>query len=199
MMIKRFPLLLLFAIILAGFVGQPAFADDNSFSSVVKHIESQYNGKRQGTYGGVTFARFLVKMIKPAGVKNFKVVIFKTVEYPDGSPSRGLNFHAGVRNRINKEWTPLVQYSSPAERQWTYVYAHYLTKDVKILVVTLQKEQAFVVQTKFSPEKLIEFMNNPKIMGISLKGNSNNNQYSTEDKDDPDEDDEDEDKPPKDK
>lgn len=198
MTIKRFPLLLLFATIVALGAGQKALADDKSFSSVVKHIESQYNGKRQGTYGGVTFGRFLVKMIKPAGVKNFKVVIFKTVEFPDGSRSRGLKFHAGVRSLIHKEWTPLVQYSSPAERQWTYVYAHYLTKDVKVLVVTLQKEQAFVVQTKFSPEKLIEFMNNPKIMGISLKGNSNN-QHSTEDEDDPDQDHEDNDKPLKDK
>jgi hypothetical protein len=195
MTIKRFPLLLLFAIIAAGFAGQTAFADDKSFSSVVKHIESQYNGKRRGTYGGVTFGRFLVKIIKPAGVKNFKLVMFKTVDFPDGSLSRGMNFHAAVRSRINKEWTPLVQYSSPAERQWTYVYAHYLTNDVKVLVVTLQREQAFVVQTKFSPEKLIEFMNNPKIMGISLKGDSNN-QPHVEDKDDPDED---ADKSPKDK
>ncbi|HJQ68393.1 MAG TPA: hypothetical protein VKA70_05460 [Blastocatellia bacterium] len=195
MTIKRFPLLLVLAIIAAGCAGQTALADDNSFSTVVKHIESQYNGKRQGTYGGVTFGRFLVKMIKPAGVKNFKVVIFKTVDFPDGSPSRGMKFHAGVRNLINKEWTPLVQYSSPADRQWTYVYAHYLTKDVKVLVVTLQKEQAFVVQTKFDPKKLIEFMNDPKIMGISLKGNSDNNRRA-EDSDDPDEDDEDEDKPP---
>jgi hypothetical protein len=194
MTIKKYPLLLLLAIIIVGFAHSAAFADDKSFSSVVKHIESQYNGKRQGTYGGVSFARFLVKVIKPAGVKNFKVVMFKTIEFPDGSTRRGMNFHAGVRSRINKEWTPLVQYSSPSEQQWTYVYAHFLTKDVKILVVTLQKEQAFVVQTKFSPEKLIEFMNNPKIMGISLKGNSNN-QPSSEDKDDPDHD-EDDDKPP---
>jgi hypothetical protein len=195
MTIKRFPLLLLLAIIVMGFSRQPALADDNSFSSVVKHIESEYNGKRQGTFGGVTFGRFLVKMIKPAGVKNFKVVIFKTVDFPDGSSRRGMNFHSSVRSRINREWTPLVQYSSPAERQWTYVYAHFLTKDVKVLVVTLQKEQAFVVQTKFSPEKLIEFMNNPKIMGISLKGNSNG-QPSPEDRDDPDQDDEDREKPP---
>ncbi len=195
MTIKRSPLLLLLAIIIVGFSNRAAFADDNSFSSVVKHIESQYNGKRQGTYGGVSFARFLVKVIKPAGVKNFKVVYFKTVDFPDGSSRRGMNFHTAVRGRINKEWTPLVQYSSPAERQWTYVYAHFLTNDVKVLVVTLQKEQAFVIQTKFSPEKLIEFMNNPKIMGISLKGNSNN-QPSPEDKDDPDEDREDNEKPP---
>ena len=192
MTIKRFPPLLLLAIVVAGFSRQPAFADDNSFSSVVKHIESQYNGKRQGTYGGITFGRFLVKIIKPAGVKNFKLVYFKTVDFPDGSSRRGMNFHSAVRGRINKEWTPLVQYSSPAERQWTYVYAHFLTKDVKVLVVTLQKEQAFVIQTKFSPEKLIEFMNNPKIMGISLKGNSNG-QPPAEDRDDPDEEDE---KPP---
>jgi hypothetical protein len=192
---KRIPLLLLLAILVAGFTSRTALADDKSFSSVVKHIESQYNGKRQGTYGGVTFARFLVKMIKPAGVKNFKVVMFKTVDFPDGSRSRGMNFHASVRSRIDKEWTPLVQYSSPAERQWTYVYAHFLTEDVKILVVTLQKEQAFVVQTKFSPEKLIEFMNNPKIMGISLKGNSNDNPTAN-DNDDPQDEDKDEDKPP---
>ena len=193
---KRFPLLFFLAIIVAGFSHSAAFADDNSFSSVVKHIESQYNGKRQGTYGGVTFGRFLVKLIKPAGVKNFKLVYFKTVEFPDGSSKRGMNFHTAVRSRINKEWTPLVQYSSPAERQWTYVYAHFLTKDVKVLVVALQKEQAFIIQTKFSPEKLIEFMNNPKIMGISLKGNSNN-QPSTEDRDDPDDDhQEDDEKPP---
>jgi hypothetical protein len=38
----------------------------------------------------------------------------------------------------------------------------------------VQKQDAVVVQTKFSPAKLAEFMNNPQIMGISL--NSDNGQ-----------------------
>ena len=115
------------------------------------------------------FARLAVKMIKPAGVKNFKVVYIRELDYTRGPrPGQG-EFHSVIRSKIEPGWSPLVQFSSPREKQWTYVYALHEKEDIKILVVTMQKSEAFVVQAKFSPAKLIEFMNNPKIMGISLK------------------------------
>jgi hypothetical protein len=89
-----------------------------------------------------------------------------------------------------------VQYSSPRQKQWTYVYASREKENVRVLVVTLQQEQAFIVQTKFSPEKLIEFMNDPKIMGISLKGEQPPKDYHPSDEDDSDDDDEEDEKPP---
>ena len=70
---------------------------------------------------------------------------------------------------MSREWTPLVQYASRRSKQWTYVYTTEEGSDVKILVVTMQQKQAFVVQVKFSPEKLVAFIDDPKIMGISLK------------------------------
>ena len=149
-----------------------ALGGDESFSSVVRHIKKNYNARQQGFFGAMMLARFAVKVIKPAGVKNFKMVFLTDLDYSQApSPERG-HFHAFLRDKIDPRWTPLVQYSSPREQQWSYVYVTRENEDVKLLVVALQQQNAFVLQTKFSPAKLVEFMNNPQIMGISL--NSDN-------------------------
>jgi hypothetical protein len=41
-------------------------------------------------------------------------------------------------------------------------------KNVRINLVTIDKENAAVIRATFNPDKLIEFMNDPKIFGISL-------------------------------
>lgn len=174
----------------------PAHAGDKSYSSVINHIKSVYGAKQQGFYGAMMFARFVVKVVRPAGVKNFKVALLKDLnlsERPDKS-----EFHAATRRLISDEWQPLVQYNSSRANQYTHVYVQHDKSHVKLLVVTLQKNEAVVAQTKFSPEKLIKFIDDPKIMGISLKdkNDSNDNQPSegsnpadvSEDTDNPDRD-----------
>jgi hypothetical protein len=149
-----------------------ALAGDESFSSVVKHIKSNYHAKQQGFFGAMMLARFAVKIIKPAGVKNFKMALLRDLDYSEAPGPQGGQFHSFIQTRIDSTWTPLVQYSSPREKQWTYVFVAREKEDVKLLVVTLQQKDAVVLQTKFSPERLMEFMNNPQIMGITL--NSDN-------------------------
>lgn len=151
-------------------------AGDKSFSTVVKQLQSNYKAKRQGTFGGITFGRFLVKLIRPAGVKNFKVVILKELDFSHNADGTRPDFHSLVRNTVSKEWQPLVQFTSQRDKKFSYVYTHHDPKDVKVLAVVFQKNEAFVFQFKFSPEKLIKFMEDPKLMGISLKGNSNRDQ-----------------------
>ena len=169
MTIKKRFLQVVIIIVLLSLASSPAFAGDKSFSTVVNHIKSNYNGKQQSFFGMMMFARMAVKMIKPAGVKNFKVVYIRELDYTRGPRPGQSEFHSVIRSKIESVWSPLVQFSSPREKQWTYVYALHEKEDIKILVVTMQKSEAFVVQAKFSPAKLIEFMNDPKIMGISLK------------------------------
>ncbi|HEU4390710.1 MAG TPA: hypothetical protein VFV34_23095 [Blastocatellia bacterium] len=142
-----------------------ALSGDRSFSLLVKHIESNYHAKRQGI-PLLGLARFAVKVIKPAGVKNFKLVMLKGLDF-SASPA-GAEFHPFVRSAIDPSWQPLAAYSSRPKQQWAYVYAQQEGEDIKFLVVTLQKQEAYVVQWKFSPEKLARFLENPEILGIPL-------------------------------
>lgn len=185
---KRFLSRLSITVALIMLAPAAAFAGDESFSSVVKHIKSNYRAKQQGFFGAMMLARFAVKVIKPAGVKNFKLALLRDLDYSRSPGPQGSQFHSFIRSKIDERWTPLVQYSSPREKQWTYVYVTQEKEHVKLLVVTLQRQDAVVLQTKFSPEKLAEFMNNPQIMGISLGENkSRNNSARAADVDDDDE------------
>ena len=190
MTIKKRFLQVVIIIVLLSLASGPALAGDKSFSTVVKHIKSNYNGKQQSFFGMMMFARMAVKMIKPAGVKNFKVVLLRELDYTRGPRPGQSEFHSFIRSKIEPVWSPLVQFSSPREKQWTYVYALHEKEDIKILVVTMQKAEAVVVQAKISPEKLIEFMNDPKVMGISLKHEERPKDYQ-EAADEDDEDDND--------
>jgi hypothetical protein len=40
---------------------------------------------------------------------------------------------------------------------------------VKLTLVTIDKEQAAVIRATFSPDRLADFINDPKIFGISLR------------------------------
>ncbi|MFY9557150.1 MAG: hypothetical protein WAV47_20770 [Blastocatellia bacterium] len=159
-------------VVLVSLAPVVALAGDESFSSVVKHIKTNYHAKQQGFFGAMMLARLAVKIIKPAGVKSFKVVLLRDLDYSREPRPQEAEFHSLIASKIDPRWTPLVQYSSPRERQWSYVYVSRENEDVKLLVVTLQHKDAVVLQTRFSPDKLVEFMNNPQIMGISL--NSDN-------------------------
>jgi hypothetical protein len=41
-------------------------------------------------------------------------------------------------------------------------------QNVRIALVTIDKENAAVIRATFSPDKLAEFINDPKVFGISL-------------------------------
>lgn len=169
---KRLLTRLSITVLLVSLAPTIALAGDESFSSVVKHLKSNYHAKQQGFFGAMVLARLAVKIIKPAGVKNFKVALLRDLDYSEAPGPQGGQFHSFIRTKIDPTWTPLVQYSSPREKQWTYVFVTREKEDVKLLVVTLQQKDAVVLQTKFSPEKLVEFMNNPQIMGISLNNDA---------------------------
>lgn len=148
-----------------------AAASDRSFSSVVRHIKSNYNAKQQGFFGLTSFARLMVKMIKPAGVKNFKVVMLRDVDKAMFPGEKA--FAASMDSLVHPSWRPVIRFSERRKNKVTYVYVQEEKRDVKFLAVTMQKREAFVVQFKFSPDRLSAFLENPSIIGISLASDRN--------------------------
>jgi Ca-activated chloride channel homolog len=158
----------LFAIMI-GLLVWPSFvaqAKGKGFKDVVKHIESNYRAKKT-RIPMLGFANFAVKLIRPAGVKGFKLAVF---EDQDFSPRPGAaSFDTVMRESYNKDWQPLVQIHSKRDgNSRTFIYVKSSGKDVEFALAVLENREAVVLQVKFNPDAAARFLENPKIMGISL-------------------------------
>jgi hypothetical protein len=159
------------ALVLFALASATALADnkdDKSYSSVINYMKSNYKAKGQGAFGFVTLARFVVKVIKPAGVKNFKLSMLRDLQFTTARVDDDLGTF--IRTNVHTNWEPLTQVVSRKENQYVYVYFQQEKEDAKFLIVAVQQKDAFVIQFKFSPEKLAKFLENPEILGISLTG-----------------------------
>ncbi len=146
-----------------------AQAKGKGFKDVVKHIEKNYRVKKT-RIPMLGLANFAVKLVRPAGVKGFKLAVFEDQDFtPRGDAE---SFEVVMRNAYKKDWQPLVQVTSRRSGvNQTIIYARNAGKDVQFALVTLQEREAVVLEVRFNPDAAARFLENPKIMGISL-GNS---------------------------
>jgi VWFA-related protein len=159
-------------------VSMPVFGKGKGFKDVVKHIEKNYQAKkRRVPMLGV--ANFFVKIIRPAGVKGFKLAVFQDQDF---SPTAdAVPFQTAMREAYDakKGWKPLVTMHSKRDGGNNRVFIMFKEnkKDVEVAVTTLEAREAAVIEVKFSPDKMAQFLDNPRIMGISLgKGVRGGNQ-----------------------
>lgn len=147
------------------------------FNDVVKYIEKNY-GVKKTKIPMLGLAKFAIWMIRPAGVKGFKLAVFEDQNFA-GRPE-SIPFSQVMRQSFNKEWAPLVQINSKRDGfTRTFIYVRQTKKDVEFALAMLEEREAVVVQAKFNPDAAAKFLENPKIMGVSLggsiRGNGNGN------------------------
>ena len=140
-------------------------ADDSEFDAITKHIKQHFNGKRV-SIPFLGLANFFVKIVRPAGVKSFKVAIFQNLNCEPGKTDSELGLV--MRNALSPEWQPLVRVRSRDGEQ-VYIYAREAGENLKLMVVTIDHTDAVVARVKVSPQKLSDFLNNPKILGVSVR------------------------------
>ena len=141
---------------------QAARADDPEFDAITRHLKLVYQAKRV-SIPFLGLANFFVKIVRPAGVKSFKVAIFENLNFTGGKTDAGLS--SVMRSALSPEWQPLVRVRSRDGEQ-VYVYGREAGENVKLMVVTIDHSDAVVARVKLSPKRLSEFLNNPKILGI---------------------------------
>ncbi len=133
-----------------------ASARDDEFSLLVRHIESHYHTRH--AHGFILgFASLVVKFGRPHGVKNFKLAIFENQDFSAGG--NDLGFDDVVRQGLRQGWQPMIQVYSRRSGNRTYIFARDLDKDVKLLIATVDRREAVVLQVKFDPEKLDRSIN----------------------------------------
>lgn len=159
-------LLLVFA-----FGALPAVAKDKKageHKSVVKHLKTRYKAKKV-SIPMMWLARFAVKVVRPAGVKSFSLTMFENLQF--SSQTLDAEMQQVMKNSFGKDWSPIFHVRS-REGQQIYMYMREAGDSIKMALVTVDKNQAAVIRAAFNPEKFAEFVNDPKIFGISLNDGS---------------------------
>ena len=134
------------------------------YKAIVSHLKSKYKAKKV-KIPFIWLARFAVSVVRPAGVKSFSVTMFEGLKFSGETLDKEMQ--TAMRSSFDAHWSPILRVRS-RDGQQAYMYMREAGKSVKIAVVTIDKKQAAVIRATFSPERLAEFINDPKIFGISL-------------------------------
>jgi len=137
----------------------------NEYKAVVKHLKSRYQAKKV-KIPFLWLARMAVSVVRPAGVKSFSVTLFEDLKF--SRETLDTEMQSALRESFGADWSPIFHVRS-REGQQAYMYMRESgSSSVKLMLLTIDKTQAAVIRATFKPEKLAEFINDPKIFGISL-------------------------------
>jgi hypothetical protein len=164
---KKILIALTFLILVFTFTAPTASAKGDHYEAIVKHLKTKYQAKKL-KIPFVWLARFAVKVVRPAGVESFSITMFENLQFSRATLDEEMQ--SAMRNSLSADWSPILRVRSREDEQ-AYMYMREEGNSVKIMLVTIDKNQAAVIRAKFNPEKLADFVNNPKIFGISLNNN----------------------------
>ncbi len=154
-----------FLFLLFSLSAPAAHAKGGEYNQIVRHLKTKYRAKKV-KIPFMWLARFAVSVVRPAGVKSFSVTIFEDLKF--SKETLDTEMQAAMRNSFGAEWSSILRVRSRTGEQ-VYMYMRDAGKDsVKISLVTINDKQAAVIRATINPDRLAEFMDNPKIFGISL-------------------------------
>jgi hypothetical protein len=164
-MTRKRPLTVFAALLLAFVFAAPTTARADEFDAVVRSVREACGGKRV-RIPFLGLASFATKLVRPAGVKSFKLAVFEDLTRAGDVSGLG----AAIGQSLGPEWRALVRVRSGRGAEQTYVYVRDAGDNLKLMIVTLDGEQATVIRAKVNPEALARFAREPKMFGISLGG-----------------------------
>jgi hypothetical protein len=156
----------------------PATAERDGFESVVRAIEQFYHVKHQSlpliARAGMKAVRTAATMKggeykKLAEAGSVRVAFFEDQTFD----SRGqiASFKASVQQTLAHDWSPLMQTLAPKTEEQTYIYVRDAGQKFHVIVITIEKHEATVIQATLAPEVLADLMKNPDEMGRALTDN----------------------------
>jgi hypothetical protein len=161
---KKLLIALALLLLIFSFSASAANANGGEYKKIVSHLKTKYRAKKV-KIPFMFLARFAVSVVRPAGMKSFSVTLFEDLKFSRETLNQEMQ--TAMKNSFTADWSPILRVRSRTGEQ-VYMYMREAGNSVKITVVTIDKAQAAVIRATFNPEKLADFINNPKIFGISL-------------------------------
>lgn len=159
--LRRLTLSLTLGIALVVSPALGARAEANSFDALVRALESK-DGVTCTSPPFMWLARLVVRLAQPEGVTDVRLATF------EGS---GLSRVAGdasfgqLLQRVTEDgWSPLVRVRSRRQGQMTAVHVRRDGGHLSLLVVTINRGDAVIVQASVKPETLTRWLDEPRLI-----------------------------------
>ncbi|HYX29681.1 MAG TPA: hypothetical protein VE863_14035 [Pyrinomonadaceae bacterium] len=163
------------AIAIALSMPRGARADRDGFNEAVKLIEQFYHVKHQNipllARAGVKAAKTAAKIRggeyrKIAEAGSVRVAFFEEQTFD----SRGqiASFKSAMQHTLAEDWSALVQTLAPKTEEQTYVYTRDAGKNFHVLVITIERKEATVIQATVAPQVLADLLKDPEGMGKAI-------------------------------
>lgn len=171
--------LLLSLLLSAAFPAQ-AKGNDNDFDTVVKVIEQFYHVKHKGipvlARAGIKTAAIAARVAggskkRLAEAGSVKVAFFEDQEF--NSMGGIAIFRRTLKATLVGSWLPFIQVLSLNDEEQTYIFLREAGTKFNVLVVTIGKRDASVVQVDLAPQTLAMLMQNPNEMGKAITDDAN--------------------------
>lgn len=143
-------------LIILGFFALAENLRADDFGRIVRHIEAEYHVHRNYRFL-MSFAGVAVKCTRVGGVKAFKMAIFEDQHLSGTEMDDRLD--ELVERASSSGWQPMVKSFSRGSGERTYIYAKAEGNDMKLLLVSVEADEAVVMQVKIDPKKLSDFIN----------------------------------------
>lgn len=161
---KKILIVVTLSLLVFAFTAPAASAKTNEYDLIVKHLKTKYQAKKVHI-PFMWLARFAVKVVRPAGVKSFNATFFQDLKFSRENLDQEMQ--EALKASFSPEWDSILRVRS-RDGQQVYMYMRDSGADVKLTMVAIDKEEAIVVRATVNANKLAEFINDPKIFGISL-------------------------------
>jgi len=156
-------------------LGPPAEAKGDNFDDAVKTVARFYRVKhkgipfvaRAGMKTVVTAARIAGgSKRRLAEVGSVKVAYFEDQDFT--SENGPLGFKSTINAALRPTWQPLIQVMSPQDEEQVYIFLREEGEKYKVLVITIERRDASVVQVTLSPSSLKKLLQDPNEMGRAI-------------------------------
>ncbi len=141
----------------AGLLGiaAPAFAGDREFNAVVKGIETHYHIRHERllAYGLIKF------FVRPRQARDLHFAVYEDLRQSI-DPTDGAMENI-VTRAIGPNWKRMVRVFSRREQEWTEVYVDSSGSQLRMLVISLQPDEAAVVKMRVPSSEVTRWFNDP--------------------------------------
>jgi hypothetical protein len=135
--------------------GASAHAADREFSEVVRVISDECHARptRIPLFGMVNA---FAAVVHPAGAKHVDLAVFENLG-SDDRPRAGT-----IQRAVGASWTPFIHVRSDRDQETVYVYMRQAGRDWKLLLVSLERNEATVVQLLLDADGLARWIADPE-------------------------------------